>query len=55
MLIAGALQAGFDVVVSKNTFLNFDIKNVYIDTDLKVKATGAKVSKPTVDPLVRLR
>lgn len=48
----GAFQAGFDVAVGKNTFLNFDIKKVYIETDLKLKATGARVSKLTIDPLL---
>jgi len=46
----GALQAGFDVKVGKNSFINFDIKKVYIQTDVSVK--GAKVSTLNVDPLL---
>jgi outer membrane protein len=45
----GALQAGFDVPISKNLSFNFDIKKIYIDTDVKI--SGGKVSKLNLDPL----
>ncbi len=45
-----ALQAGFDVKVGRNSFINFDIKKVYIETD--VKQNGTKVSTLKVDPLL---
>lgn len=47
----GALQAGFDVKVSKNLFLNLDVKKVQIRSDLRNDA-GAKVSRVKLDPLL---
>jgi outer membrane protein len=44
----GALQAGFDVKVGQNSFINVDVKKVYIRTDVTVN--GAKVSALNVDP-----
>lgn len=46
----GAIQAGFDIKVSANGFINFDIKKVWIGSDVKVG--GAKVSTVSVDPLL---
>ena len=46
----GALQVGFDYALDKNWSLNFDVKKVYIDTDVSV--AGAKVGKFKVDPLL---
>lgn len=43
-----ALQAGMDIKVDKNLYLNFDIKKVQIRSD--VKAGGAKISEVKVDP-----
>lgn len=45
----GALQAGFDVKLAKNVFLNLDVKKIYISSD--VLAGGSKISKVNVDPL----
>ncbi len=45
-----ALQAGFDVALTKQTSLNFDVKKVKIATD--VKANGNKVGTLHVDPLL---
>lgn len=47
----GAIQAGFDVKLSKNVFLNVDIKKVQIRSDLKNDA-GAKVSYLKLDPVL---
>jgi outer membrane protein len=46
----GALQAGFDVPITKNLSFNFDIKKIYIETDVKI--AGAKVSNLKLDPLM---
>jgi outer membrane protein len=46
----GALQAGFDYKLGQNLYLNFDVKKVYIEAD--VKLDGAKVSNVKVDPLL---
>ena len=46
----GALQAGFDYKIGQNSFINFDIKKVYLDADLRVG--GTKVSKVTLDPVL---
>lgn len=47
----GALQAGFDVKVGANSYINFDVKKVYIQTDLKNSALG-KLSTIKGDPLL---
>ena len=46
----GALQVGVDVPLSKNLYLNFDVKKVYIKTD--VFAGGAKAGTFKVDPVL---
>jgi len=48
----GALQAGFDVGVSKNVFLNLDVKKIWIETDVTNSATGAMVSSLKINPVV---
>lgn len=45
-----ALQAGVDIPLSKNLYLNFDVKKVYIKTD--VFAGGAKAGTFKVDPVL---
>ena len=45
-----ALQVGVDIPLSKGLYLNFDVKKVYIRTD--VKAAGTKVGEFKVDPLL---
>ena len=45
-----ALQAGVDTPLSKNLYLNFDVKKVYIKTD--VAAGGAKLGTFKVDPVL---
>ncbi|MDD0811258.1 outer membrane beta-barrel protein [Curvibacter sp. RS43] len=45
-----ALQAGVDIPVGKNMYVNFDIKKVYIRTD--VSAAGSKLGTFKVDPLL---
>lgn len=47
----GALQAGFDVKIGAKSFLNFDLKKVYIQTDLRNTQFG-KLSTVKVDPLL---
>ena len=48
----GALQAGFDVALDKKWFLNFDVKKVYVKTDVKNGTTGAFVSTLKLDPVI---
>ncbi len=45
-----AMQIGFDYALDKNWSLNFDVKKVYIKTD--VKSAGAKVGTFKVDPIL---
>ena len=45
-----ALQVGVDIPVAKGVYLNFDIKKVYIRTD--VAAGGVKAGTFKVDPLL---
>lgn len=47
----GVLQAGFDVKVGANSFINFDVKKVYIQTDLTNSVLG-KLSTIKGDPLL---
>ncbi len=46
----GALQVGVDIPLTKNLSLNFDIKKVYIRTD--VAANGAKLGTLKIDPVL---
>lgn len=46
----GALQVGFDVELSKNMFLNVDLKKIYIESDVILVGTG-KVSHVDLDPV----
>lgn len=46
----GALQAGFDISVGKNAYLNFDIKKIYIKTD--VTSGGSYLTTLKIDPVV---
>ena len=46
----GALQVGFDYAIDKNWSLNFDVKKVYIGTD--VYSAGNKVGSFKVDPIL---
>ena len=45
-----SVQVGFDYEVAKNTYVNFDVKKVGIETD--VKSSGDKVGKFKIDPLL---
>ena len=45
-----AFQAGVDIPVAKNVYLNFDVKKVYIGTD--VSAGGAAAGSFKVNPLL---
>ena len=45
-----ALQAGVDIPLAKNMYLNFDVKKVYIRTD--VSASGAKLGTFKIDPVL---
>lgn len=46
-----AIQAGFDVKIGKQWFLNFDVKKAHVRSDLKTDA-GVKLSRLKVDPLL---
>ena len=46
----GALQVGVDIPLSKNLYLNFDVKKVYIKTD--VFSGGVKQGTFKVDPVL---
>ncbi len=46
----GALQVGVDIPLSKNLYLNVDVKKVYIKTD--VFSSGTKVGTLKVDPVL---
>lgn len=47
----GVLQAGFDVKVGTNSYINFDVKKVYIQTDLSNSVLG-KISTIKGDPVL---
>lgn len=44
------LQAGVDIPVAKNLYLNFDVKKAYIRTD--VSAAGARIGTFRIDPVM---
>jgi len=46
----GALQAGVDIAISKNGYINLDVKKIWIDTE--VKAGGVKLTDLGIDPVV---
>ena len=48
--VGGALQVGVDVPLSGNMYFNFDVKKVYLETD--VSAGGNKIGTFKVDPLL---
>lgn len=48
----GALQVGVDWKVGANSYVNFDVKKVYMDTDVRLATTGARIGKATVDPVL---
>jgi outer membrane protein len=50
--VGAALQAGVDFKVASNCYINVDIKYVQIKSDVKVAATGAKVTTVKVDPML---
>jgi outer membrane protein len=47
-----AAQAGVDFKMAKNCYINLDVKYVQLKTDVKVAATGAKVTTVKVDPML---
>jgi len=46
----GALQAGVDITVTKNGYINLDVKKIWINTD--VKSGGVKLTTLDIDPMV---
>lgn len=46
----GALQAGVDIAVSKNGYINLDVKKIWIGTE--VSSGGTKVTDLDIDPWV---
>jgi outer membrane protein len=49
--VGGALQAGVDIAVTENGYINLDVKKIWIDTTVKTTA-GAKVTDLDIDPVV---
>lgn len=47
----GALQMGVDIAVTKNGYVNLDVKKIWIGTTVKT-AAGAKVTDLDIDPVV---
>lgn len=46
-----ALQIGTDYKIAENVYLNFDIKKLYLDTEVRVKYAGTKVkAQVDIDP-----
>jgi len=46
----GALQVGVDVALDKSSYINFDVKKLYIETD--VKSGGAYLTTLKINPMV---
>jgi len=47
-----AVQGGVDYMMSRNWSLNFDVKYIWMNTDVSAKATGNKVGEVDIDPWV---
>jgi outer membrane protein len=47
----GALQAGVDIAVTKNGYINLDVKKIWIGTTVKTTA-GTKVTDLDINPVV---
>ena len=46
-----ALQAGIDIGIDDNWAINFDVKKIYLETDVSVKALGTEVkTEVDIDP-----
>ena len=50
--VGGALQAGFDYRIDDHWGFNVDVRRIWINTDVEVKSTGAKVGEVDIDPWV---
>ena len=48
----GALQVGMDYMIDKNWSINLDLKYIWMDTEVKVKSTGAKLGDLDINPYV---
>ncbi len=46
----GALQLGTDIAIGKNSYINLDVKKLYIQTD--VKSNGTYLTTLKLDPVV---
>lgn len=47
-----AIQAGIDIAIDKRFFFNIDIKKIWMDTDVKVVATGATAANLKINPVI---
>jgi outer membrane protein len=47
-----AVQAGVDFKVATNCYINLDVKYVQLQSDVKVAATGAKLTTVKLDPML---
>jgi len=47
-----AVQGGVDYMLDRHWSLNFDVKYIWMNTDIELKATGAKVGEVDIDPWV---
>lgn len=48
----GALQLGADFPINKTFFINVDVKKIWIDTDVKLTATGATAANFKINPVI---
>ncbi len=46
----GALQVGMDYMLDRNWSVNVDVKYLWMDTDVRVKATGNTLGSVDIDP-----
>ncbi|MFN9490843.1 MAG: OmpW/AlkL family protein [Betaproteobacteria bacterium] len=48
----GAIQLGADFPINKTFFINVDVKKIWIDTDVKLIATGATAANFKINPVI---
>jgi len=50
--LGGALQAGVDIRTSEHWFVNFDVRKIWINTDVTIQAGGAIHADVDINPYV---
>ena len=47
-----ALQAGIDILIKDNWYFNFDVKKIWVETDINLNEGSVKVDGANIDPWI---